>query len=439
MKNPNILFLFPDQWRWDFLGCAESGVPVSTPNLDQLAARGLRFTQCRTNAPVCAPARACLTQGVRYERCGVPGNQTNSDPSRPNFMKQLQAAGYRTAGCGKFDLFKPALFRGLDGWTAKIGEIGFDHGCDQSGKLDCARHGWPEPVDSYSAFLHARNLMKTHFDDYRERHRRRESGNVGAWPTPLPREAHTDEFTTRNALHLLEELPRDQPWYLWVNFPGPHDPFDAPTEFRRRYDDVSFTPPVHPDPAADPEEILHQQRSYAACCEHIDELCGKILEKVRDRGEWENTVVILSSDHGEMLGEHGHWTKSVPCDGSVHVPLILAGPGIPEGRTCDALVELIDLAGTITDLSGADPVTGWDSRSLAPLFADNRAPHREITVSALGNWRSAFDGVHKLILEDNQPTALYHLKEDPRETVNRLPQAGDDTVSPLMDALENTA
>jgi len=436
MAKPNILFLFPDQWRWDFLGCGEQRIPVRTPNVDALAARGVRFTQCRTNSPVCAPARACLVQGVRYDRCGVPDNSVNTETTRPNFMKHLQAAGYQTAGCGKFDLFKPEQFRGLDGWTEPLGEIGFTRGYDQSGKLDCARNGWPEPKDFYAAHLHARGLMEQHAADYKRRRAEKEGGACGAWPSPLPTEDHTDEFTAANALRLLDELPSDQPWYLWVNFPGPHDPFDAPAEFRQRYDDTEFDLPVNPDPNVHADLLQHQRRSYAACCEHIDELCGRIITKVTKRGELDNTLIIFASDHGEMLGDHGRWTKGVPQEGSVHVPLIAAGPGVSgEGRTCDGLVELIDLAATITDAAGAEPVDGWDSRSLAPMLAGRADGHRDVTLSGLRDWRSAFDGRYKLVTREGKREAVYDLQNDPGETENVMESVAGEAIDRLESAM----
>ena len=436
MKRPNILFLFPDQWRWDWLGCAEAAIPVRTPHLDRLAGRGIRFTQCRTNSPVCAPARACLVQGVHYDRCGVPDNGVDSDPARPTFMKQLQAAGYQTAGCGKFDLFKPSHFRGLDGWTDRLGAIGFDRGYDQSGKMDCARNGWPQPQDYYAAHLHRHGLMQTHHEDYESRYRNRESGGCGDWPSPLGAEHHTDAFTADNALRLLDELPADQPWYLWVNFPGPHDPFDPPAEYRARYEGVDFPPPFLPSDDADPEQLQHQRRSYAACCEYLDELCGRIIAKVEARGELDNTLTIFASDHGEMLGDHGRWTKSVPQEGSVHVPLIAAGPGVADGgRTCDALVELIDLAATITEAAGAAPVADWDARSIGPLLREQATAHRAIALSGLRDWRMAFDGRHKLITRDGRPAELYDLGADPGETRNLIAEADAALVSRLQAAL----
>src|SRR5690606_4432651 len=109
-RPPNFLFLFPDQWRWDWLGSEASPygkVPVQTPNIDALAARGVRFGNCRSNSPLCSPARACLTQGLRYHRCGVPGNDHCTPTDRANLFQLLRERGYQTMTCGKSDLFKP--------------------------------------------------------------------------------------------------------------------------------------------------------------------------------------------------------------------------------------------------------------------------------------------------------------------------------------------
>ena len=144
-KQPNFLFLFPDQWRWDWLACAGYDIPVKTPNIDKLAARGMRFTQCRTNSPVCAPARAALATGMRYQNCGVPGNGFNLDTTRDTFFKHLRNSGYRVAASGKTDLQKHGKWKGLDGWTTAMGQLGFTQAVNQAGKHDsggCPQVRW---------------------------------------------------------------------------------------------------------------------------------------------------------------------------------------------------------------------------------------------------------------------------------------------------------
>lgn len=367
-RQPNLLLLFPDQWRWDWLGCETSPygkVPVRTPNLDALAARGVRFTQCRTNSPLCAPGRACLALGTRYDRCGVPSNGTDLDPARTTVFNLLQRAGYRTLTCGKNDLHKKTVWKGRDGWTQLLGRYGFSDAIDQSGKLDAAGNGPLErggPNCSYTSYLHSRGLFDAYRGDYARRHHEA-THFTATWPSPLSREHYTDDFCGRMALRLLDRTPREGPWLLWVNWPGPHDPFDPPRELQARYDGVCFPSPVdgadtYWDRPADHQQI---RRNYAAECEGIDEWVGRILDKVDQRGELGNTVVLFASDHGELLGDHARFTKQMAYEGSVHVPLIAAGPGIDTGRVCGDLVELMDIAPTLLDAAALNIPADWDA------------------------------------------------------------------------------
>ncbi|MEX2389722.1 MAG: sulfatase-like hydrolase/transferase, partial [Phycisphaeraceae bacterium] len=377
---PNLLFLFPDQWRWDWLGCESSPygkMPVRTPNIDALARRGVRFTRCRSNSPLCAPARACLATGMRYERCGVSGNGYDLDPERTTVFNRLRDAGYRTLTCGKNDLHKKTTWKGREGWTRLLGQYGFTDAIDQSGKLDAKQWGAVDkggPHCSYTSYLHANGQFDTYADDY-QRRAQEATHFAAAWPSPLAREHYTDDFCGRTALELLDRQPNEGPWMLWVNFPGPHDPFDPPRELQARYDGVAFPEPVagkaehlRKDGSAVP--LNHQQirRNYAAACEGIDEWVGRIMDKVAQRGELENTVVVFSSDHGEMLGDHGRFLKNVPQEGSVHVPLIIAGPGIQKGAVSDALVELIDISATLLEAAGLECPGDWDALPLGSVL-----------------------------------------------------------------------
>jgi len=425
-RTPNLLFVFPDQWRWDWLGCHDGAdtpygdVPVRTPNLDRLAARGVRFTQCRTNSPICAPARACLSQGVRYERCGVPGNGYNTPIDSDTIFRRLRDAGYRTACTGKTDLQKHGLFKGLDGWTSAIGQLGFVESANQCGKWDAINSGRHRPADVYMASLHASGHVSTHLADYDARRADREAGTISTFPTPLPRRHCTDDFCGQQALNMLTRWPTDPtgehaaPWMLWVNFPGPHEPFDPPAELMRRYDGVGFPPPIDWPDDADPQDHQQLRRNYAAMCEGIDEWVGRLIDAIDARGELDDTLIVFASDHGEMLGDHGKWYKGIADEGSVHVPLIVAGPGVPEGETRDDLVELIDIGATLLAAAGLDVPDAMDAR---PLSIHGGTP-RDVQLSALQNWRMACDGRWKLVLTHGEPTWLYDLHADPGETVN---------------------
>src|SRR5689334_4571493 len=218
VQRPNILFVFPDQLRYDWTGLNRK-LGVRTPNLNQLAARGVTFKQAIVASPLCAPSRACLASGREYERCGTPSNQTNFPRDIPTFYSLLRTSGYHVMGCGKFDLSKAENNQGLDG-KRHLDEWGFSDGINNAGKHD-AMHGAVTPVDPYMAYLHHRHLAEIHVKDFAKR-----KGYDKTFPTELPEDAYCDNWLARNALSLIDSVPTGKPWFLQVNFTGPHPPMD---------------------------------------------------------------------------------------------------------------------------------------------------------------------------------------------------------------------
>ena len=152
--------------------------------------------------------------------------------------------------------------------------------------------------------------------------------------------------------------------------------------------------------------------------ENIDRWIGVILNKLELSGQLANTLVVVSSDHGEMLGDRGIWGKSVPFRSSVEVPLVIAGPGVSAGTVIPTPTTILDLAATFADFSGAAAIPEWDSRSLRRQLADPDAPPpRSHVFSALPQWRSVFDGRYKLVAFHDRIT-LRDLKTDPNETID---------------------
>ena len=427
--KPNLLFLFPDQWRWDWLGVHDGSdtpygkIPVNTPNIDRLAARGVRFTQCRTNSPVCSPARSCVAQGKRYESCGTPSNAQYTPRDTPTVYRMLRDAGYHTATCGKSDLFKPDQDDNPTGFLPIMAEYGFTDGIDHRGKGDAIKRAHRGIVEPYTQMLRENDLLETHLDDHPPDTPLRRA----AYATPLPNDSYTDDFCGQNGLKLLARAPQDKPWMLWVNFPGPHDPFDPPADMLRQYEGIAFPPPVCPtDNPPTFRDNIKDRPHYAACCSNIDAWVGKLIAHIEARGELNNTVIIFASDHGEMLGDHGQWTKTVPQEGSVHVPLIIAGPGMPEGQTCDDLVELIDISATMLAAAGLDVDPGMDARPVPQLGGKPR----DIQLSSLGDWKSVVNKQYKLVVYKTGETLLFDLINDAGET-NNLAQAKPDVVERL--------
>jgi len=251
-------------------------------------------------------------------------------------------------------------------------------------------------------------------DDY-EREHRQAGEHRDAYITALPDEAYCDNWLSENGLEFLREFPKDQPWHLVVNFTGPHNPMDVTARMAAAWEGVEFPMPID-DHGGDYSAEDHQRnrRHYAAAIENIDRQVGRFIDAVRERGELDNTLIVYSSDHGEMLGDHGCWGKCTWYQPSVGIPLIVAGPGVRQGVVSDALVCLHDLAATFLDYAAAPALPGMDARSLREVLAGRTDQHREVARSALGDWKMEFDGRHKRILRQGR-TALYDLAEDPLE------------------------
>ena len=212
---------------------------------------------------------------------------------------------------------------------------------------------------------------------------------------------------------MLDRLPIGDPWFLQINWGSAHPPFDAANELIEPYASTDFSGPIDSSDTITDHEAVRRQ--YAAMLTGMDEWMARVIDAVKARGEIDNTIFVYSADHGEMLGDHNLWNKSVPYEPSIHVPLVIAGPGIDRGKRSDALVESIDLAATILDLAGADAPDGWDAKSLRPLLRGEVDVHRELSHSALGHWRVAVDGRYKCVVSDLDELRLYDLASDPNE------------------------
>ena len=426
-KRPNILFFFPDQHRFDWLGTTSS-VPVRTPHLDRLGRRGVRFDNAICPSPLCAPSRACLASGMEYDRCRVPSNSDNYPLDQTTFYRLLRDAGYHVTGCGKFDLAKA-----MHDWEVHgrrlLPEWGFSDGIDSEGKCDAIKSGAKTPKGPYMAYLKEQGLLDMHVADFR--HRRPKS----TFPTPLPERAYSDNWIARNGLDLIRRAPADKPWFLQINFTGPHAPWDVTRRMEKSCRAVAGFRQPHGSKEFDPATHLAIRQNYSAMVENIDRWLGLYLDELERRGELENTLVVYSSDHGEMLGDHNRWSKVIPYQPSVGVPLIVAGPGVRRGWQFAGPAATLDLTATFLDVAGVAVPEEMDSRSMKPLLAGQTDRHRDVVFSGLGNWRVAFDGRYKLVEPHSvakRATArkqitkwtggrrLFDLKNDPLENVDLI-------------------
>ena len=423
MTKPNILFVMDDQHRYDFIGADF----VRTPHIDQLAARGVRFTHCCVNAPVCAPSRIGLASGLQPSRLGALNNQAFLPQHITTYYQRLRAANFQVGLVGKLDLAKPDSFIGHRGERPWTYGLGFTHPHETEGKMNAGNV--PEGSGPYTHFLQERGLAERFQQDYAERQGQGWIRGM-SHDSVLPEDAFHDSYIGQQSVNWIEQVNADFPWHLFVSFVGPHDPFDPPTTYAERTRDAAVPAAIEDDLAnkpawvkkralvLSPDEIAHTRRQYCASIELIDDWIGRILAAVEQRGMLQNTVVIFASDHGEMLGDHSLYQKSVAYEAALRVPLVIAGPGIPQGQVCDALVELNDLNPTICEMAGLSPQPDIDARSLGPVLRGHQTQHRMETISVLDNFQCIRTTTHKLIRNQNDVTELYNLVDDPQELVN---------------------
>ncbi len=185
---------------------------------------------------------------------------------------------------------------------------------------------------------------------------------------------------------MLKDAPKDKPWFIQVNFNGPHNPLDATANMLKRWKDIEDIPMPINHSRFTREENLQIRKNYAAEIENIDRWISIFLDEVKRRGELANTIVIFTSDHGEMLGDHNRVTKSVPYQGDLQVPLFIMGPSIVENKVIDKPVSLIDIFSTILDFASVKIPEGVDSVSLKPVLEGKRDVDTRYVRSGLRNF-----------------------------------------------------
>jgi len=438
-RRPNVLLIMADQFRADHLAAAGVGV-ARTPNLDRIAREGVVFTRCFTNSPVCAPARIGLASGLQPVRLGATDNRAFLPIGTATYYQRLRDRGCRVGCVGKLDLAKPDGYNGRHGDRPCVYGWGFTHPCECEGKMHAGAK--PTPQGPYTYWLRERGLLAKFHADYQQR--ARDGWNLHAsHDSVLPADAWEDAYVGRRAAEWVQQAPDDFPWHFFVSFVGPHDPFDPPGEYAERWRSADVAPAIPAGGRGKPSciqrrsgelkaaEVAVTRRQYAAEVEAIDDYVGWVLAALEDRGQLDNTYLLFTSDHGEMLGDHGLYAKEVMYESAMRVPLVVAGPGIPGGRTSDALVELIDLNPTICELAGLGPQEDIDARSIAPLLRGGTDEHRTEVVSQLTNCRAVRTDRHKLIVNFNDAAELYDLSEDPDE----LDNVADDRPEVVADLL----
>jgi choline-sulfatase len=424
MSKPNILFLLSDEHSFRFMGHIPpeiGGEPAYTPNFDRLAAQGTVFTNAYCQMPLCTPSRLCILTGRHVREAGAWNNASVLRPGSITIAHVLAQAGYETCLVGKMHLGGRRQF------------AGFRHRPygDLTGKTG---HQW-EPIAN------------------RGEHKMRErTSHVGI--TELPESLLQDQIVAHETVAFLREHQHahpDKPWFLCASFSRPHFPLTAPRRHVARYWPDGVTEPRVPAAgdaydhpmsvgmrrgfqadAISHGEMIRARAAYFACVSYLDEVLGDLMLRLERNGLLDNTIIVYSTDHGEMAGEHGVWWKNGWYEACTRVPLIFS---LPEQRCAqrpsqvyDTPVALLDLFPTLCTLAGVDAPHKLDGVDLAPaLRGEGTPPERPVFCDALNpRWGPGTEfrmirwHQFKYVRFRDAPPLFFDLENDPGEQHNLI-------------------
>lgn len=427
-NKPNILFLLSDEHSFRCMGHvseAEGGENIETPTFDKLAASGTVFSQSYCQMPLCTPSRISLLTGLEARRSGAWTNESILRPELPTIPATLRNAGYTTCLVGKMHL----------GGTQQF--IGFQYRPygDLTGKCG---HQW-EPINRDKK--HNGMRIRTEF--------------VGE--SEIPESLIQDNVVTKETISFLREHQHanpNKPWFLCASFSRPHFPLTSPRRhFEKFWPNNISEPKVPADGDAydhpmsvgmrngfcaddiDHDEMMRARAAYFACVTYLDEILGDFLDVLEKDGLLDNTIIVYTSDHGELAGEHGVWWKNGWYEGCTRVPFIISTPEQRQGDKppikCETPVGLYDLFPTLCCLAKVDAPTGLTGIDLSAVVKDEAAaPERAIFTDALEprwgegtEFRSVRKGKFKYIIFKEAEPLAFDLEKDPEEQHNLLKDA----------------
>jgi len=429
-RKPNILYLMTDQHRGDGLGCAGNKV-IKTPHLDSIAKDGVLFSSAYSSTPSCTPARSAILTGLSPWHHGMIGYDRVAEKYPFELPSALRDAGYYVFGIGKMH-WHPQ--RNLRGYHKIL--------LDESGRAET-----PGFVSDYRLWFKEQtpdldpDATGIGWNDYR------------AKAYALPERLHPTRWTADTAVDFIEKYGRSVPFMLKVSFARPHSPYDPPQRFIDMYNEDDMPAPAVGDWAAryaphdePPKSSLWQgdlgveqakksRRAYYGSVTFIDEQIGRILAALKKRNLYDNTLIIMFADHGDMLGDHHLWRKTYAYEGSARIPMLLRWPksmGMDNqrGRTLPQPVELRDVLPTFLDAAEAPIPDHLDGRSMLELVRGNTKnwrPYIDLEHSMCYNkdhWNAltdgkfkyiyyAFDGREELFDLSNDPNELHDLSPEP--------------------------
>ena len=421
--RPNVLLIVVDQLAASWLPVYGHSL-VEAPNIDALGSEGVVFDSAYCASPLCAPSRASLLTGRLPSRTGVYDNAAEMRASEPTVTHHLRAVGYTTCLSGKMHFVGPDQLHGFEQrLTTDVYPADLDWTPD-----------WRLPLTQRLPWYHTMESVL----------------RPGVCAASMQMD-YDDEVACRSVRKLLD-LARDEderPFFLVVSFTHPHDPWELRRRYWERYNRAAIDLPAverilreHADPYSlrlrdmlgidevdlSDAQVRAARHAYYAAISYVDERIGELLATLSEAGLAEDTIVLFTADHGEMLGERGLWHKMAFFEAAARVPLIAWAPGrLAPARVAEP-VTLMDLAPTLLELTdhpaAAELSGGMEGRSLVPLLSANgpRRP-REIVAEYLAEGVTSpavmvRRGRHKYIWCRDDPEQLYDLETDPHELVN---------------------
>lgn len=407
--HPNILFLCADEHGGPFLGSLGHPI-VKTPNLDRLAASGVQFRNAYCGSPVCVPARAGMMSGMFPSDVASYCNSTPFRRPVPSWGNRLRDLGYDCRATGKLDL--------TEGTDYGFREVGTQHGHSVN----------PDITSLLRAPMCFRANVRNDVD--------------GSFRKTRP---HDDNVLANTLRFLREDVGRaSQPWAIYAGFTAPHYPFIAGAKYAAMYPPESMPLPDVPIDYLERRHAIFEQlanfqrvstpiaaarirrarAAYFGMITELDRMIGLVLDELEKTGQMERTLIVYTSDHGEMLGDHGLWFKNALLENAARVPLILAGAGLPRGKMVDTPVMHADMVATMLDMAGAPRDPKLRGHSLVPLARGQAGGRPGIAYSeshSEGNCTGSFmirKERWKYIYATGYDPILFDLRSDPGEQRN---------------------
>ncbi len=398
LKNPRfILLITSDQQRADSLGTYGSKTARS-PHLDALGAEGTVFERAYCSNSICIPSRACIVTGRYPHQHGVEYMEDVVDdtpglpPWETTFMERLQRAGIRTAAFGKMHLY-PLPPRGFD-------EMKLTGGQGARWEVSSGSPLGPGPLgEEYASWLDQKR-PGAYESIYAQRRTEEYKRHRSAVTSVLSFDEYVDTWTADNTIdYFRRHRDSTSPIFAWCGFCNPHAPYDAPKPYDSMYDPAKMTisdtfmrdmsdRPAHymkrqgiSGKNLTPDMLKRIMAYYFGLCTMVDDLCGRIFNQLKAMGIWEETLVIFTTDHGELLGDYGLFNKNCFFESVINVPLIIkpAG-GHPAVRRTKGMAELIDIAATVLQSAGIEKPPFMEADSLLPVM-EGKSPGKGLILS----------------------------------------------------------